>query len=112
MQRRHECLGVVERRLVQESHKGAIIEYRRVGLDRLELVTVFEHRMRDRPRLNIRSPSHQSGTVPKSDRFAVPLRDFLNMFPSDHDLTHKIRGDTGKELDDVYVHRQLEVSSL
>ena len=49
MQRRDERLGIVKRRLVLEPHEGAVGEHGRVGFDRLELVAVFEHRMRDRP---------------------------------------------------------------
>src|SRR5580693_1302451 len=57
MQRLDERFGVIKYRLVIESHELAARVVRGlVGFDRLELVAVFEHGVRQSPALHIRGP--------------------------------------------------------
>src|SRR5262249_8963511 len=83
-----------------------------VRFDGLELVAVLEHRVRDRPALNVGGPCHQSGSIPETDRFSVPLWNLLDMLFSNQYLTQEVGSDSREELNIVDVHRQLKVAAL
>ena len=82
------------------------------GFHGLDLVAEFEHGVRQCPGLNVRGPGNQRGSIPESDRLAVPLRDLLDMFLADQDLTEEVGRGPGKELDVPRAHRELEIPSL
>src|SRR5215831_17387979 len=82
--RRDERVRIVEHRLHgQTSEVSFVVACGTDDLDGLELVAVFEHRVRDRPALNICGPGDQCVAPPESNGFSVPLRNFLSVLPSD-----------------------------
>ena len=82
---------------------------RREHVDRFQRIAELEHRVRQRPALDIRGPGHQRRAVPESHGLAVPLRDLLHVAPSDQDLAQEVGGGAGQELDLVRRHGELEI---
>src|SRR2546427_11866625 len=71
VQRPDESLRVIERRVDCNS---VAIPTRREDLDHLQLIAVFEHRVRHRPGNDISGPGHKRVSIPESNRLPVPLR--------------------------------------
>src|SRR5262249_5704570 len=67
-------------------------------LDGLELVAVFEHRVSDRPTLNVGGPGDQGIALPESNRLSVPLRNLLNMLSSNQYPAQKVIGNAAEKL--------------
>ena len=79
------------------------------GLDRLHPARVLEHRVLG-PSLHIGGPADEGFSVPEAHRFAVPLRNLLDMLAADEHLTQEIRGDAREKLDPGGSHGQLEIA--
>src|SRR5439155_22751639 len=74
VQRPDESLRVIERRVDCNS---VAIPTRREDLDHLQLIAVFEHRVRHCPGNDVSSPGYKRVSGPESHRLRIPLRQLL-----------------------------------
>jgi hypothetical protein len=109
---RDESVRIVKHSLVVDAdERAACIVCRLPRFYRFHLVAEFEHRMGQRPALNIRSPGDHCGPIPESDRFSPPLRHFLNVLVlADVHLAEKVIRSARDGLDQVRCQDQLEIA--
>src|SRR5437870_1060570 len=106
VQRPDESFRVIERRVDCNS---VAIPARREDLDHLQLIAVFEHRVRHCPGNDVSGPGHKRVSVPESNRLPVPLRNLLHMPAPDENLSKKVVGNAAQELHLIGCNDDLDV---